>query len=324
MVNISIQQNITTSKVKFIAPKFALNNTKFNHGQLAVDTVTFTGKNKQTNQREYSLLNIDPQKYQPFPSQIREGEKNRRELQLLANTLGIKIELPDQEEYAEALHTELELQRADNKIKQAKFQYNKAKDYGNSKEEINQAYENISIAEVKAQEIKNNIPENKKQKSEKTISQYKEAEQKINNTIKDIKINTLIEVLGEDIEDIIDKEKIQRLPNYSSHYNSFSNFENVQYLEALIGVTIITKNLGKNPKNIKNEDLQAWSDSKSQKELQDQVFKIANKYAILVEARCAGVKAKNPSEKEIIKAHENYSKALLELHVTNKNRYLYD
>lgn len=290
----------------FLKTNTIKNNCKFNNGQLESDTIAFSGKNNKANQIENKLLGIEGTKYTPYTEAVKINEKKRRELQLQADTIGIKIDLPNQEDYADAIYTKLEIQRGDNKIKQAMFLYNKAQE-SNDPTEISKAYENIQTAKIASEEIKNKVPTENKEKSEKVIAQFDEAKQKVDDSILEIKIDSLAELLGEDVRKIIDLEKLKQ----SEDAYSIGSYES-QYVAEIIKEALAAKIIDKKP------------DEKSDPNFQESIYDIEDQFRELTRARCLGIKNARPSSTEISKAGENYRKALLNLHIITKHEYEYD
>ena len=114
------------------------------------------------------------------------------------------------------------------------------------------------------------------------------------------------------------------MPSYSAHFNDFASVKNVEHLEDIIGISLIAKEVGKKISELKREDIETFKRSHNNEEFEKEIFEIANKYAILIEAKYAGVTTDNPSAEEISTAHDKYRKALLDQHIINKNEYLYD
>lgn len=294
------------------------NRLCFNKNRLACDTVSF-GSNKK-NQLENKRLGVDSQLYGSFTGQVKEQEKNRRLLQLEANRLGIKIELPTQEDFAEAICTELELRSGDNKVKQATFLYNKTLTNKLSKDEIRSAQKGIAIAEKESKKIKDSIPQDKKEKSAKIISQYEKAKEQVSNAVLDIKKQTLIDLLGQDIIDVIDEEKLKH-----SSINYAGGGFNDDYIEDLITKSLAAEELGKKPKDLTEKeydafDYKAWELEEIDSKITDKMLE----YSLIASLRSLGVKKESPTEEDLFAAQETYRKELLNHNIITKAQYDYD
>lgn len=251
-------------------------NTYKNNFMLPKDTVSFSGANKKGNKNADEYLGINAGKYHPFEAQVRQAEKSRRKLQYDADLLGIKLRLPEQEDFAEAIAVKSELRRGEAKVKQAMRNGLDAKK-----------------AERLSRMISDLIGQDKKEKSQMTLAQYDEAKRIFDEGVLDIKINALLEIVGEDKKDRINRDALRKVEQSN---RGLDNDELISVIADILGVD-------------------ALSDYYV-------VYNKAEAYETRKAIRLLGIKTPEPSKDEIWREIAKYEEGLLERKIVTKTELM--